>query len=66
MSSKQNSRHALRTGARYSDNKAGPARRSLGEGGSPRNLFAITQELTGEILRRVAGKPNDCVRAFLH
>ena len=46
--------------------ESGPARRSLGEGGSPRNLFAITQEFTGEILRRFAGKPDNRVRAFLH
>src|SRR5256885_2845393 len=36
--------------------------RSLGEGGSPRNLFAIPQELTGESLRRFAGEPHNRVR----
>src|SRR4029077_16710212 len=45
--------------------KAGLARRSLGEGGPPPNLFAITEELTREILRPFAGQPHNRVRAFL-
>ena len=34
--------------------------------GSPRNFFAITQELTGEILRCLAREPYNGVSAFLH
>src|SRR5438094_4479462 len=37
----------------------GLARRSLGEGGSPRNFLAITQEFTGKPLWRFTRQPYD-------